>query len=110
MSGAVRLCISPGEARDPPPATYLKVGARSIGSKRSHKHLSMLLKVFLQHNFPQMKRIFIVMIHVFIHLLFKKEHNRGAWGAQSVKRPASAQVLISRLLSSSPAWGSVLTA
>ena len=30
--------------------------------------------------------------------------------AQSVKRRASAQVMISQLVSSSPAWGSVLTA
>ena len=36
--------------------------------------------------------------------------NRGAWVAQSVKRPTSAQVMISRLVSSSPASGSVLTA
>ena len=35
---------------------------------------------------------------------------RGAWEAQSVKRPTSAQVMISRFVSSSPASGSVLTA
>ena len=34
----------------------------------------------------------------------------GIWVAQSVKRPTSAQVMISRLVSSSPASGSVLTA
>ena len=34
----------------------------------------------------------------------------GAWVAQSVKRPTSAQVRISRLVGSSPASGSVLTA
>ena len=34
----------------------------------------------------------------------------GAWVAQSVKRPTSAQVTISRFMSSSPASGSVLTA
>ena len=37
-------------------------------------------------------------------------HTWGTWVAQSVKRPASAQVMISRLVSSSPASGSVLTA
>ena len=36
--------------------------------------------------------------------------SRGAWVAQSVKRPTSAQVMISRSVSSSPASGSVLTA
>ena len=35
---------------------------------------------------------------------------RGAWVAQSVKRPTSAQVMISQSLSSRPASGSVLTA
>ena len=35
---------------------------------------------------------------------------RGTWVAQSVKWPTSAQVMISRSLSSSPVSGSVLTA
>ena len=35
---------------------------------------------------------------------------RGAWAAQSVERPTSAPVMISRFLSSSPELGSVLTA
>ena len=34
---------------------------------------------------------------------------RGAWVAQSVKRPTLAQVMISRFLSLSPMLGSVLT-
>ena len=34
----------------------------------------------------------------------------GAWAAPSVKRPTSAQVMISRSVGSSPASGSVLTA
>ena len=34
----------------------------------------------------------------------------GGWGAQSVQRPTSAQVAISRFMSSSPALGSVPTA
>ena len=36
--------------------------------------------------------------------------SRGAWVAQSVKCPTSAQVTISRFVGSSPASGSVLTA
>ena len=40
----------------------------------------------------------------------KKMWYRGAWVAQSVERPTSAQVMISRSMSSSPASGSVLTA
>ena len=35
---------------------------------------------------------------------------RGVWVAQSVELPASAQVMISRFVSSSPTSGSVLTA
>ena len=35
---------------------------------------------------------------------------RGAWVAQSVERPTSAQVMISRFVSSGPASGSALTA
>ena len=35
---------------------------------------------------------------------------QGAWVAQLVELPTSAQVMISRSLSSSPMWGSVLTA
>ena len=34
----------------------------------------------------------------------------GTWVARWVKRPTSAQVMISQLVGSSPAWGSVLTA
>ena len=41
---------------------------------------------------------------------FKTILVRGAWVAQSVKRPTLAQVVISRLMGSSPASGSVLTA
>ena len=35
---------------------------------------------------------------------------QGTWGAQSAGRPTSAQVMISRSVSSSPASGSGLTA
>ena len=40
----------------------------------------------------------------------KNNNHRDAWVALSVKRPTSAQVTISRSVSSSPASGSVLTA
>ena len=40
----------------------------------------------------------------------KKKKGGGAWVAQSVERPTSAQVMISRFVSSSPASGSVLLA
>ena len=37
-------------------------------------------------------------------------NSRGAWVAQLVRRPTSAQVMISRFVGSSPASGSMLTA
>ena len=40
----------------------------------------------------------------------KKNEYRGTWVAQSVERPTSAQVRISRSMSSSPALGSGLMA
>ena len=40
----------------------------------------------------------------------RNKYGWGAWGAQSVKRPTSAQVMISQFLGSSPASGSALTA
>ena len=40
----------------------------------------------------------------------KNKHFGGAWVAQSVERLTSTQVMISQSMSSSPAWGSVLTA
>ena len=43
-------------------------------------------------------------------MFVQMEEQRGAWVAQSVKRPTSAQVMISQSVSSSPASGSVLTA
>ena len=43
-------------------------------------------------------------------IILKKIKLRGAWVAQSVERPTSAQVMISRFASSSPVLGSVLTA
>ena len=39
-----------------------------------------------------------------------REEGRGPWVAQSVERPTSAQVMISRFVGSSPASGSGLTA
>ena len=41
---------------------------------------------------------------------YKIEYVGGAWVAQLVKRPSSAQVMISQCMSLSPALGSVLTA
>ena len=42
--------------------------------------------------------------------ILKMTISRGAWVAQSVKRPTSVQVMTSQFVNSSPASGSVLTA
>ena len=42
--------------------------------------------------------------------LLQNDNSRGVWVAQSAEPPTSAQVMISRLVSSSPALGSVLMA
>ena len=42
--------------------------------------------------------------------MIRKPKMWDSWVAQSIKRPTSAQVVISLLVSSSPALGSVLTA
>ena len=39
----------------------------------------------------------------------KKNFFRGAWVAQSIEHPTLAQVMISRFVSLSPTWGSLLS-
>ena len=46
---------------------------------------------------------------VSLKMLIKLTHPRGAWEAQSVECPTSAQVMISRFVSLSPMLGSVVT-
>ena len=48
-------------------------------------------------------------LHEFTLSMIKKYY-RGAWVAQLVEHPTSAQVMISQLISSSPTSGPVLTA
>ena len=55
-----------------------------------------------------MTTIFLVGPKVFI-IVFKNEFFGGAWVAQSVEAPTSAQAMISQFMSSSPVSGSVLT-
>ena len=50
------------------------------------------------------------MVTVPVFVLLESSSLRGTWVAQSVKRPASAQVMISRSVSSSPVSGSGLMA
>ena len=46
----------------------------------------------------------------FLHSKIIKNVSRGAWVAQSVRRPTLAQVMILQFMSLSPTWVSVLTA
>ena len=52
---------------------------------------------------------FMLCLCLCLCLSLKNKH-WGAWVAQSVERPTSAQAMISRFMGSSPASGSVLTA
>ena len=63
-------------------------------------------------SFPTLKEMLRLSAHYFVDTFhqFKKVSSRGAWVAQLVEHPTSAQVMISRPVSSSPASGSVLTA
>ena len=54
--------------------------------------------------------LFVLCLSLKIKINIKKIVPWGAWMAQSVKRPTSAQVMISQSVSSSPTSGSVLTA
>ena len=53
---------------------------------------------------------FLKSMSTLLLLLNKILYYWGAWMAQSVERPTSAQIMISQFVSSSPASGSVLTA
>ena len=50
--------------------------------------------------------------NIFTHVVILENNTDplGAWVAQLVKHPASAQIMISQLVSSSPTSGSMLTA
>ena len=52
---------------------------------------------------------FLSLIRSLSPFSYKNPFLWGAWVAESVKRPTSAQVMISRFVSLSPASGSVLT-
>ena len=62
-----------------------------------------------QDDFVSLNSVFHCCTSFYLFLLPFFLSKRGAWVAQSVKCPTSAQVMISQLVSSSPASGSVLT-
>ena len=63
-----------------------------------------------KQNTRSLKLFYLFCLFVFVLKLLLEREERGTWVAQSVKRPTSSQVTISRSVSSSPASGSVLTA
>ena len=64
-----------------------------------HKRMCQFPHLSNEEEFQNVLLLFLFKIHV-----------QGAWVAQLVERPTSAQVMISRSVSSSPTSGSVLTA
>ena len=74
---------------------------------------SPLVLCFSLKNKQTLKKLFLTFWCVSFQSFLLQVEKRcfwGAWVAQSVKRPTSAQVMISRFVGSSPASGSVLTA
>ena len=65
-----------------------------IGSEGGGRRCQMITRIYVNYS--------SIMLFQKLNLFW------GPWVAQSVKRPASAQVMISRLVGSSPASGSVL--
>ena len=63
---------------------------------------------FLVHGSMDFNRCILHVSKTTIYCGFKNIKFRGAWVAQLVKCPTPAQVLISQLVGSSPASGSVL--
>ena len=74
--------------------------------------LSTIAKIWKEPKCPSMDEWIKKMWYIYIHwnVTWQSKRMRGAWVAQSVKHPTSAQVMISQSMSSSPASGSVLTA
>ena len=70
----------------------------SLLNERSHAEC-----IYLEESKPQL--LLDIML-----IAKSKDYSKGAWVAQSVKHPTSAQVTISRFVGLSPASGSVLTA
>ena len=82
-----------------------------ISIKFTEKNHFILLAVFaIQLRPVACKRVLIYIQDKVIKNISLKTSSWGAWVAQSVERPTSAQVMISHSVGSSPALGSVLTA
>ena len=91
-----------GEVSSPPEPSE---GAFSV---REDISIASLL-VVLCHSNPK-RHVLFKAVKPITRRTFNKGGRRGAWVAHSIKHPASAQVVISRFVGSSPASGSVLTA
>ena len=75
---------------------------KAKGSDKHHAHCAYCGKVLDKFPIGFSGPHLVLCWHI-------KRVQRGAWVAQSVKRPTSAQVMISQLVGSSPTLGSVLT-
>ena len=72
--------------------------------------MSALFEERIQWSFMQVNHRLEILLHFSFIFSFKIFLSKGTWVARPVERPTSAQVVISRFVGSSPAWGSVLTA
>ena len=77
-------------------------------------HPLSCVKAFLFHWMLSLMSLALCVLYAFILVIWwldylKTNIMQGAWVAQLVECPTSAQIMISRFMSSSPALGSVLT-
>ena len=93
-----------------------KVDLQSYQHTHTHTHTHIYIKLSQYKVIDVLTNFMVEVILQYIHISnyhishFKFTHFRGAWVAQLVGRPASAQVMILQFVGSSPASGSVPTA
>ena len=98
------LLVLQKHVREPQSSTPKHLSYEGLPSPSKRTHLFQCLQI--QNPLAPFSRY----IHLWKLEATKMTKNRGTWGAQSVGRPTSAQVMISWCVSSSPTLGSALTA
>ena len=96
----LHCCLSPGRVKSQTSPTPTGVGDRKT-ARPCVCHLGRVV---------DLSDLLSLCQSCWLWCLIHRMKSRGPWVAQSVEQPTSAQVMISRLMSSSPASGSRLSA
>ena len=116
------LSSNPTSSRKPSEISPMLLSYVFPARASTEQHCSVLLTCVLcmffspsKYQLPEKRAsVFLISEMVFPNMLsemgFKATESRGAWGAQSVKYPTSAQVMISQFVGSSSKSVSVPTA